>query len=468
MYPGSINNISESNEIAFRIDFNGPVPSADKLYWRGPVLNRTDGLSWQQSPIHDKKLDHQFDHIVTDRTDSTSYKITLEPQKQPWIFTLEMPEHVRSNFLKKPFLTRDLQFRVKHKISQVIQYQVRSSSSFKFWSQEPLEIALASQFPGGSNPRTFKLGSQWKKEIKDKKKIIEKALDMFRFNDFYYTRTPPLMINNPADQFLFDSKRGFCENYASSFVLLMRASGIPARVVTGYQGIEFNKTGNYYVVRQSNAHAWAEVWLDHQGWVRFDPTAVVPQDHIDDNIFDYRSRDLEYLNINYANINELSQRFILQNWQTISNFIDTADEYIDNLKYTWNNWLLGYDEKKQRLVMKFLGFNYHWKTMILLMFGLLFIFFAIVFYSLVIKTKHKDDPEVIQYKKLLKKLLKKGLTVSYHDGPETIKQNAATTFKIQAPQIIALFDYYIHLRYGKSKKHFSTKIFKKMVSKFKI
>jgi len=468
MYPGSVNNISESNEIAFRIDFDNIIPNANKLYWRGPVLTRTDGLSWQQSPIHDKPLGSSYKNIITNPNDYVSYTITLEPQKQPWVFTLEMPESLSSNFLKKPYLSKDLQYVVKHKISQVVQYRARSATSFYFAQHDPVEISLALRFPGGSNSKTFILGSKWKKEIKDKNRIIEKALDMFRYDDFYYTRTPPLMITNPADQFLFEAKQGFCEHYASSFVLLMRAAGIPARVVVGYQGMEYNKLGNYYVVRQSNAHAWAEVWLDDKGWTRIDPTAEIPQDHIDDSIFDYRSRDLEYLNINYSNLNQLSQKFLINNWQTISEWTNTINQYLDNLKYTWNNWLLGYDKKKQQLLMQFLGFNYRWKNMIFLMFGLLFFCFSLIFYFQILKKINKDDHEVISYKKLLNKLSKQGLTIHPHDGPEKIKNAAIKKFKHKESQINAIFNYYIHLRYGKSYQTFSNKDFRKMVARFNL
>jgi len=192
MYPGSVNSISESNEIAFRIDFQSTVPAADKLYWRGPVLSKTDGLSWQQHPLHEKPLKAKFEQTILNPKDYVEYKVTLEPQKQKWIYTLEMGQRISSNFLKRPYLSRDMQFLVKHKISQVVQYQAYSATTFYFDLVDPLDISLALQYPGGSNPKTFALGTQWKKQISNKQEIIDKALDLFRFKDFYYTRTPPL------------------------------------------------------------------------------------------------------------------------------------------------------------------------------------------------------------------------------------------------------------------------------------
>jgi len=468
MYPGSVNSISESNEIAFRIDFHSPVPAADKLYWRGPVLTKTDGFSWQQNPLHDKPLKEDFNDIILNPDDYVSYSVTLEPQKQKWLFTLEMAKKISSSFLKRPYLSHDMQLLVKHKISQVVQYKASSATTFYFQQLDPLDISLALQYPGGNNPKTFKLGSQWKKQFTDKEIIIEKALNMFRHNDFYYTRTPPIMINHPADQFLFDAKQGFCEHFASSFVLLMRASGIPARVIAGYQGIEYNKLGDYYVVRQSNAHAWAEVWLENQGWIRIDPTAVVPQDHINDNIFDYRNRDLEFLNINYSNINQLTQKLLLDNWQLISDWSNTISQYMDNLKYTWNNWLLGYDQKKQQIIMELLGFQYRWKTMLFLMFGLIMGIIVIIFYFQLVKKIQLEAPEVRSYKKLLRKLHDYGLIIHPHDGPEKIKLLTIEKFRTEEKKINAIFNYYIHLRYSKNYQNFSKKEFKKMVTKFSL
>ncbi|MFK5986878.1 MAG: DUF3488 and transglutaminase-like domain-containing protein [Pseudomonadota bacterium] len=469
MYPGSVNNLSDSSEIVFRIDFKKDIPQASELYWRGPVLSQTDGFLWQQDKNSSKKLKGKFSQRITQAENNINYTITLEPQKQKWLFSLEMGESISSQFVSDAYLSNNMQFLVKHVISRVVQYQVSSYTSFIFNSSSQAEIQQALIYPQGSNPKTLQLGKQWQQSAEQTgaqpAAIVKKALDYYVNQNFYYTRQPSIMVDNPSDEFLFQYKRGFCEHFASSFVLLMRAANIPARVVTGYQGMEHNKLGNYYLVRQSDAHAWAEVWLKDKGWIRVDPTAIIPQDHIKNDIFDYKNNEFGFLNLNYSDLHQLSQSLKQQFWT--EKLARQFKQSIDVIQYSWNNWVLGYDQNKQRSFLALFGIKNQWQTLILLLTIIPLLIIAIFFYFNLIKKQKNSDKLVLLYQQLLYKLKKSGLKYSIHDGPENIKNKSLLQFPKQKAQLEYIFDYYIQLRYAKASKNYSYKQFKFLLKQIK-
>jgi len=348
----------------------------------------------------------------------------------------------------------------------VVQYQARSYTSFSFKASNQLELDQALLYSTDTNPKTRQLGLLWKKQIKDPQKIINHGLRYFIDKDFYYTRKPALMIKHPADEFLFTYKRGFCEHFSSSFVLLMRAAGIPARVVTGYQGMEYNKVGDYYLVRQSNAHAWAEVWLKDKGWIRVDPTAVIPQDHIEADIFDYKKDEMGFLNLNYSDLLQLSQQLKEQAWA--GNLVKQLKQSMDMLQYSWNNWILGYDQTKQQWLLAMFGFNNHWQTLGLLLLIIPIIIVALIYYLQLLKKQPEKDKLLALYHGFLKKLQQQGLELSYHSGPETLKQQSIKKFPQQTKQLQTIFNYYIQLRYARSSDVYSIKQFRKLCRQFKL
>ena len=470
MYPGSVNSLSDSAEIVFRIDFKGKIPKASKLYWRGPVLSQTDGFLWEQNEHSEQKLSGKLSQRIQQAKQVIDYTITLEPQKQKWLFTLEMANSISSQFVSDAYLSNHMQFLVKHAISRVVQYQARSYSSFIFKASNQLELDQALYYPMGSNPKTWQLGQLWQKQAQQisalPETIVKRGLDYFVNNNFYYTRKPSLMIKNPADEFLFNYKRGFCEHFASSFVLLMRAAGIPARVVTGYQGMEYNKVGNYYLVRQSNAHAWAEVWLKNKGWTRVDPTAVIPQDHIEEDIFDNKKGEMVFLNLNYSDLQQLSQQLNQHAWA--GKLIKQFKQSIDTLQYSWNNWILGYDQHKQQWLLAWFGFSGHWKTLIMLLIIIPILIAIVIYYFQLVKKGVAEDKLLMSYHAFLLKLQKNGLEPSFNLGPETLKQQSIKKFPQHAKQLNFLFNYFIQLRYAKPSDNYSLNQFRHFSNKFKI
>ncbi len=444
MYPGSVSGLSNSEKIAFRVDFKTSPPAADKIYWRGPVLSQTDGFLWSQRKSAKKIPIAKLNQFVSHSKQPVSYTITLEPHQKKWLFTLEMPSQIDGDTIKGFYFNQDLQLLNQSNINQLTQYHVTSMTEFELSSIHDKEVKESTLFPPTHNPRTLALGKQWRQSINNDQKIITMALDNYRLNDFYYTRQPGTMVDNPSDQFLFDKKRGFCEHYASSFVLLMRAADIPARVVTGYQGIEKNEVGNYYVVRQSNAHAWAEVWLEDKGWIRVDPTAAIPADHIEADIF---ATNLDRLNFSSLNIPNLP-KLTAQQKTAVFNFWKQINQSIDNLKHQWNNWILGYDQSKQNLLLNLMGLQAHWQNLISLLISSMLIL-LIVFYAMALyKQHHEIDPVHRFYLKFISKLNKQGMSIKLCDAPYQIKKQAMIQFPQSATAIKMIIEQYIMIRYA--------------------
>ncbi len=284
MSPGMISELSLSDAVAFRVDFDGPPPPPARRYWRGPVLTRFDGRTWSALPQRGAGA------LAAAGATTYRYTVTLEPSNRPWLFALEelseMPrlaggfdDDARGGFVA---LTPDRQLVTRGAVTQVLRYSAASVPGGRADAASVLDVRLASQ-PARGNPRTRELARRLRAEHPQDRDYIAAVLAMFRDEGFVYTLTPPLLPSDPVDMFLFDERRGFCEHFASAFTVLLRDAGIPARVVTGYQGGEINPRGGYMIVRQSDAHAWTEALVDG-AWQRFDPTAAVAPSRIERGI----------------------------------------------------------------------------------------------------------------------------------------------------------------------------------------
>jgi protein-glutamine gamma-glutamyltransferase len=350
MAPGSISNLISSNEVAFRVSFEGKIPPQDKLYWRGPVMAKFDGRHWTQ------KTTRIVRHIDTpENTVKTTYTVTLEPHGKPWLLGLDIPVKI----LPGSFMTSEFQLTSKKPVNDLKRYTLNSALNYRIGIDESFDyLMLTTALNEDRNPQTIALGRSWAKEFDSDTEIIQHALAQFREQDYVYTLYPPLLGENASDEFLFHTRRGFCEHYASSFALLMRAAGIPARIVTGYQGGEVNEMGNYLIVRQSDAHAWTEVWLDDQGWVRIDPTAAVSPDRIEGGL-DQALKD-ELAAFRFSQRSALLSKMLFS-W--------------DSLQHRWNDWVINYNDKKQSRFLRSLGLGIlGWGDMIIaLVFSLMFI-----------------------------------------------------------------------------------------------
>ena len=290
MAPGSISQLSMSDAVAFRVDFDGAVPPSAQRYWRGPVMSRFDGRGWITSDRRTPRGPRLAGRQIV-------YWVTLEPNWKSWLFALDLPADpptaetsgdagVAAEAIGS--LTGDQRLFARAAVTQPLRYRQTSipGDAYAAGSGEQLleDRAENLQLPAegrNTNPRAMEFARELRVQHADDADYIRAVLRWFRTEKFYYTLAPPLLSGpNPVDAFLFDERRGFCEHYASSFVVLLRAAGIPARVVTGYQGGEINPSGGYLIVRQSDAHAWAEALLDGK-WRRFDPTGAVAPSRIE-------------------------------------------------------------------------------------------------------------------------------------------------------------------------------------------
>jgi hypothetical protein len=295
------------------------------------------------------------------------------------------------------------------------------------------ERIMSLQIHEDENPQTKALAAKWQSLTPPQK--INAALNMYREQPFVYTLRPPILGNNPVDDFLFNTKRGFCEHYATSFVYLMRAAGVPARIVTGYQGGELNPNGNYLIVRQSDAHAWAEVWLENQGWVRIDPTAAVSPERIELGIAD-ALRDTGDLPFMVRPDFPLLKKAFL-NWDSINN--------------GWNQWVLGYDEKKQLdFLSKLTGKNLSLMDIAIGMVAAIIAAMAISFLLIMRNAKLKLSPVQRLYAQYLNKLKRSNILPYSHEGAVNFAERAAQFLPEQRDEILAIAHCYNQLQYSKA------------------
>jgi protein-glutamine gamma-glutamyltransferase len=279
MSPGTIDELIQDYEPAFRVRFESPAPRPSERYWRGPMLTQFDGLTWRRSPGFAYR-----EPAVQLLGEPIRQKVTLEPSNRRRWFALETvgeaPRH-------DVFLTPDGQLLPREPVTETTSYS--TVSYLRSRPQAPLSALgrrINTDLRGARNPRTRKFAAALRARHPDDMAFANAMLEYFRRQGFEYTLEPPRTSLDSVDDFLFESKRGFCGHYASAFATTMRAGGVPARVVTGYLGGEWNPIGGYLIVRHSDAHAWNEVWIDDRGWVRIDPTGVVEPGRLTRGIID--------------------------------------------------------------------------------------------------------------------------------------------------------------------------------------
>jgi transglutaminase-like putative cysteine protease len=435
MMPGNIGSLAQSQAIAFRASFTSRLPEPDERYWRGPVLWSTDGRKWsagQSGAAGAPPLVKVFGQPL-------NYAVTLEPHQKNWLFALDLPASVPAIGR----ITGDFQLRSSMPVENRVRYEVTSYSQYQTGVPSRTEFRRALQLPRSINPQTHALAKSWRVALREDAQIVTTALNYFRKQPFFYTLNPPQLNTgtrgNPVDEFLFDTRRGFCEHYAAAFTTLMRAAGIPARVVTGYQGGELNPLGDYLIVRQSDAHAWAEVWLKDRGWVRVDPTAAVAPERI--------QRGGEMLN-DLAG----SEGFFTSGQQGL--FGQTLLQLRfgwDTVNYQWAQWVLGYGPARQNQLLANLGLGKlsYGSIVLALALGvalvLLFLLFTV--YSLLSRRAPKDVT-VALYQRFCTKLAKRGIVRAPSEGPQDFAARAAAHLPQRAAQIYLISQLYSALRYA--------------------
>jgi len=427
---GKISNLITSDEIAFRVKFDNEMPQQSDLYWRGPILWQTDGSTWTELA---PELQTSISVDITHSGQSYSYTTTLEAHNNKWLFALDFPTEVPTSI--KSHFTQDGQLRSDETIKLRQQYSLSSAPQFTLNVDKEPYLQQALQLPKNQHLRTRQLAQQWLTKTQDPQQLVQLALKHFNQQNFYYTLRPPQLIGDTIDSFLFESRRGFCEHYAASFTILMRAAGVPTRIVTGYQGGEINPVDQYLVVRQRDAHAWTEVWIKDQGWLRIDPTAAVSKERIEQGM-----STIMPLSMKAPQLIASSQR-LAKLWQKFRNNLNAIDN-------KWNQWILAYGPKLQKEFLSKLGLvSPNWQNMALWL--SLLLSFTLLIISAVLLYKHKHvDPVFKLYQSFCNKAVHIGLNRESHEGPIDFANKLKQNYPHQSEQIDQISQLYINLHYG--------------------
>ena len=442
--PGTVSNLALSDETAFRVRFNGVVPEQKDLYWRGPVFWETDGKSWTLTPP--KRDTFERATPVTDQATDIHYTLMMEPHHQFWLYALDIP----ATAPKKTRLTHDHQLILTNKLSRNISFDIRSTTQKSLTELSNKDLSRALKIPNNTDPRVIALANKWAKTSKNKNEIVKRALQFYN-DEFYYTLKPPSLGKNPVAEFLFESKRGFCGHFATSFATLMRVAGIPTRLVGGYQGGVYNKVGDFYNVRQADAHVWAEVWLREKGWVRVDPTAAIAPNRIEHSI----NPSLQRIN------NDIN--FLLTPPEGFQKWAQQLKWAINSFDYYWQDAVLAYGPEKQLDFLSKFGIL-DWGDMVKWLAILSGLTLLVSLSVVLLLQKNTHDPAQKAYLTLCKKLAKKAGARLPHETSTDYFNRAIQHYPQKAEHIRALQTLYLNTRYGKS----AEQIFIQNVRGFKI
>jgi protein-glutamine gamma-glutamyltransferase len=421
MAPGDIAQLYADDSPMLRVSFDGAIPANADLYWRGPVLSQFDGRSWRRyfnagsSTIPAADLDVEGPIL--------SYEVQQEPTERHTVMALDVPVTAPDGMR----LSLDRTLTSTQPLNEVSRHRLRSTTQYRF---EPQLLHTFRQhmtaLPDGFNPRAQALAREWRVRAGDDDRgVIEEALALFNAQ-FNYTLTTPLLGRHSVDEFLFDTRRGYCEHFASAFAVLMRAAGIPTRVVTGYQGGIRNPIGNYVLVRQSDAHAWNEVWLAGEGWVRVDPTNAVAPNRIDRGI---------------QAVGGESKRY--SSWG--QPLFDTADW----MRSGWNQFVLGFDAAQQRKLLRPFGIDdADWEQLGVALVVTLGIAILITLGLLLRRPQESSDPLVCAWRRFVRRMSKAGVSHPPHEGALDFAARAARALPGSAAHIDALSQRYVQQRYA--------------------
>ncbi len=439
MSPGSMTSLALSEEVAFRVRFDGAAPPQEHLYWRGPVLSTYDGRTWTRIgqplyPLAQRRLTRQLAWTGP----SYPYEVTLEPGRRQFLFMLELSEPAANVDGASPAYTDELEQLVRAGSDKRLRYSSIAHPSYLAQpGLEPQALERWLQLPPGYNPRTLRYAAQIQalRAERGDDAAIAAVLDMFR-KGFEYTLEPGKLGRNEIDEFLFDTRKGFCEHYSGSFVYVMRAAGLPARVVNGYQGGELNPVDGFYTVRQSDAHAWTEVWLGPQrGWKRIDPTAAVAPERIRTSL---------------AQTLPQAAPFGLQG---LSNLARNQTSWLAQIRFgfgamnnAWNQWILDYNPNRQQDFLRELASAFgDWR----LLAGLA-LCAGLVLWLKYRRTERARDPVDAAYRAFCRQLARHGVDKAPDEGPlglaQRVRQLNLPREKIAA--MTGFLELYGALKYG--------------------
>ena len=434
---GQVAELAENNASAFQVEFpDNNMPAPKDLYFRGLILWFTDGNTWYRG-----MLPTRFNRSSRTSVEGILQRITVKPHFQRWLFALDRPVA----FPRWCQISAGGIFTSVWRLEAPYRYSVisRIDAAYDFLPKVHRQWAL--QLPRKPNKRIMELARQWRKRASTDAELIQIAEEFFKGSSFTYSLRPGLLDrDDPLSDFLFNVRKGFCEHYAAAFTFLMRCAGVPARLVAGYQGGEYNPVGKYLEVRQSDAHAWSEVWLEGSGWQRVDPTAWVSPERIEYGmeLSQQLSSDLSDEGRSEAIRMALRKSFFKRALKFLKN-------HWDNIRYKWDVWIISYDIFRQRNFLRSLGLG---RVDRLSMFLAVLISIPILLFILSFLLKRRtlsSDPLVRLYSLFCSKLGKAGLQRMRWEGPVHFSRRAVEKFPQKALEIQQVTHLFVHLRYGR-------------------
>ena len=426
MQVGNIARLVLDESIALRVKFDAAPPPQSELYFRGPVLAAFDGREWRPlRPPPGRRAPLEGPLKVTGAP--VNYQVTLEPASRPWIFVIDAAEQAPRIPGFDIIRTPDLQWLANRPVTDVVRYRAASYPNYRlgpFSVSGAARISLQeyAMLPPSFNPRTRQLALDMRRDPRlaraDTQTLVDDVLQRLRSGGYRYTLAPGVSGEHSADEFWFDSKEGFCEHIASAFVILMRALDVPARIVTGYQGGEMNNVDGFWVVRQSDAHAWAEVWVAGQGWVRVDPTAAIAPSRI--GAFQRLLAPRGVIAGALVDISPDLAEKLRQGWEALNN--------------SWNQWVLNYTQSKQLDLLKDLGFSSpSWEDLSYLLIGIV-VLVSLVGAAWTLWERSQHDPWLRLLARARKKLAASGLPASAQAPPRELARQVEQHFGATDPQ----------------------------------
>ncbi|QEP43888.1 DUF3488 domain-containing protein [Ectothiorhodospiraceae bacterium BW-2] len=433
---GNITELVDDNSIAFRVDFEpGQRVNAAELYWRVMVLWQSDGSRWQQLDGWLLQQALNSEARLQPQRQTVSYTLTLQPHQQQWLPLLDRPTTLPE--LEQPLQIRgDFQLQLQKPLTKTVRYRATAVTDYRDLALPEWAWRAGLQLPEEAHPRTQELVAQWQQQGLTEAALVEQALTYFREQPFWYSRRPTPLTEDRIDQFLFETQNGFCEHYAAAFVTLMRLADIPARVVTGYQGGELNPMGNYLMVRQADAHAWAEVWLEESGWIRVDPTAVIPSERIE-----YQGDNMRFDSVEPKPTRTVDIDWLVSGWRLVRNSFDLVN-------HSWNRWVVGFNQQRQRELLQQLGLA-AWSLQRVMLTTLVLLALVVGWMALLLLWRRRRiAPAVRQWQRLTRATQRYGITPLAGETPTRFALRLQQRWPALSGDIGAVVEAYEQCRYN--------------------
>jgi transglutaminase-like putative cysteine protease len=445
--PGSIAALANSAEIAFRADFPGTtIRPPGPMYWRGLVMWHCEGMEWwaPSAPPSISRFDDTAaagERVlpIQSRGSTIRQRITLAPHGARWMFALDRPFEIPPGTI----LARGNCLWSVQPIRKTLRYEVVSSSAITGKELTPGERQKALEVPASISPAVRELAESWMDQNSNARATLNKALQFFRTHGFRYSLLPGEYGKNDLEQFLFHRRIGFCEHYAASFATLMRLAGIPARVVVGYLGGEYNDLGGFFLVRQADAHAWCEVWLPDTGWTRIDPTAAIAPGRasLDLNSFlERRGASGQIEGRRGALLSQLARSALFTDVRLV----------LETLNYEWDTRLLAFDADVQDVLLDSIGLANRGPFVLLIEILIVSLAFLVIYFGwMQLRTRSPSDRVRGLYERFCQKTARMGIRRNPWEGPSDFSRRAASLLPNESEQIRRISDAYIALRYAR-------------------